>query len=112
MVGIERPGLKGLRGLRGFGDLSPQEREAFLYRNAGKLSKYGDNPMRYGIAAEKLYNNQKFIERFGLDKFNQLSNGTQEAYDYRNELFRTDVINEVGQEWGNPFNKDGTRNNA
>lgn len=111
MVGIGRPGLKGLRGLRGFGDLSAEEREAFLYRNAEKLSKYGDNPMRYGIAAEKLYNNQKFIERFGLDKFNQLSNGTQEAYDYRNELFRTDVINEVGQEWGNPFNKDGTRNN-
>lgn len=111
MAGIGRPGLKGLRGLRGFGDLSTEEREAFLYRNAGKLSKYGDNPMRYGIAAEKLYNNQKFIERFGLDKFNQLSNGTQEAYDYRNELFRTDVINEVGQEWGNPFNKDGTRNN-
>lgn len=94
MVGIGRPGLKGLRGLRGFGDLSAEEREAFLYRNA-----------------EKLYNNQKFIERFGLDKFNQLSNGTQEAYDYRNELFRTDVINEVGQEWGSPFNKDGTRNN-
>ena len=111
MAGIGRPGLKGLRGLRGFGDLSAEEREAFLYRNAEKLSKYGDNPMRYGIAAEKLYNNQKFIERFGLDKFNQLSNGTQEAYDYRNELFRTDVINEVGQEWGNPFNKDGTRNN-
>lgn len=111
MVGIGRPGLKGLRGLRGFGDLSAEEREAFLYRNAEKLSKYGDNPMRYGIAAEKLYNNQKFIERFGLDKFNQLSNGTQEAYDYRNELFRTDVINEVGQKWGNPFNKDGTRNN-
>ena len=111
MAGIGRPGLKGLRGLRGFGDLSAEEREAFLYRNAEKLSKYGDNPMRYGIAAEKLYNNQKFIERFGLDKFNQLSNGTQEAYDYRNELFRTDVINEGCKEWGNPFNKDGTRNN-
>lgn len=111
MVGTARPGLKGLRGLRGFGDLSPEEREAFFYRNAEKLSKYGDNPMRYGIVAEQLYNNQKFIERFGENKFNQLSNGTQEAYEYRNKLFQTDVINEVGQEWGNPFNKDGTRNN-
>lgn len=111
MVGTGRPGLKGLRGLRGFGDLSPEEREAFFYRNAEKLSKYSDNPMRYGIVAEQLYNNQKFIERFGEKKFDQLSNGTQEAYEYRNKLFQTDVINEVGQEWGNPFNKDGTRNN-
>lgn len=92
-MAIDRPkGLKGLRGLRGLGELSEGERKKFYADNAAVLSKYGNNPMHYGIAAERLYNNQKFINAFGEEAFDQLNDGTKASYDRRNQLFRDRTI--------------------
>lgn len=98
-MAINRPkGLPGLRGLRGLGELSEGERKKFYADNAAVLSKYGNNPMHYGIAAERLYNNQKFINAFGEDAFDRLNDGTKASYDYRNQMFHDKIVYNAFQE--------------
>lgn len=85
-------GLRGLKGLRGLSDLNEEEQNKFLLENAKVLSKYEGHPMRYGIAADRLYNNQKFINTFGIDAFNQYNDGTKASYDLRNQMTHDKVI--------------------
>lgn len=94
---------QGLRGLRGLGELSDAERKRFFADNAAVLDKYRNNPMHYGMAAERLYENQKFINTFGEDAFDQLNDGTRASYDYRNQLFRAKIIDNA---FVNRFKKD------
>ena len=94
--------IQGLRGLRGFGDLSEEERDAFIHNNVAKLGKYANNPMHYAIAAERIYNNQKFkdllstdkgFQQFvGTDNFDLLNDGTENSYNIRNQAFRDYTI--------------------
>lgn len=103
-------GLKGLRGLRSLGELSDGERNKFYADNAAILSKYSDNPMHYGIAAERLYNNHKFIQKFGKEAFDQLNDGTKASYDLRNQLFHDKVIFDAYQDtWGHIDTPEGVK---
>lgn len=81
---------KGLPGLRGWSDLSSEERAAFnaAHPDMKNLS------MKQQIYA---YRNQQFIDRFGMDAFNQM--GRQE----RDAQYRTAVI---GDEVDNVFKDD------
>ena len=93
---------KGLKGLRGYGDLSPEERRAFVIQNKDKLAQFGTNVIARQQAAEALYNNNKFREVFGEDKFKQFSNGTVEAYNLRNEMTKNKLaFDAFKQNFGN-----------
>lgn len=102
--------LQGLRGLPGLNRLSSTARDAFLSANKDKLRQ-----ATYGTAddfdniADTLYNNQQFINHFGLDAFNKMANGTTAAYELRNNLLKEDIVNKVWNNYLNPFNNDGTR---
>lgn len=102
--------LQGLRGLPGLNRLSSTARDAFLSANKDKLRQ-----ATYGTAddfdniADILYNNQQFINHFGLDTFNKMANGTTAAYELRNNLLKEDIVNKVWNNYLNPFNNDGTR---
>lgn len=102
--------LQGLRGLPGLNRLSSTARDAFLSANKDKLRQ-----ATYGTAddfdniADTLYNNQQFINHFGLDAFNKMANGTTAAYELRNNLLKEDIVNKVWNNYLNPFNDDGTR---
>lgn len=82
--------IKGLRGLRGLSDLTPEERDAFMTANESKLSAYR-NPMKRRQAANILYMNQKYINTFGLDKFNLNNDGTEESFNLRNEQTKAEL---------------------
>lgn len=99
--------LQGLRGLRGLSDLSEAEQNKFLLDNAKVLSKYEGHPMRYGIAADRLYNNQKFINNFGIDAFNQYNDGTKASYDFRNQMTHNKLVVDA---FKNTFGKDSNYN--
>lgn len=102
--------LQGLKGLPGLNRLSSTDRDAFLSANKDKLRQ-----ATYGTAddfdniADTLYNNQQFINHFGLDTFNKMANGTTTAYELRNNLLKEDIVNKVWNNYLNPFNNDGTR---
>ena len=97
--------LQGLRGLPGLNRLSSTDRDAFLSANKDKLKQ-----ATYGTAddfdniADTLYNNQQFINHFGLDTFNKMANGTTAAYELRNNLLKEDIVNKVWNNYLNPFN--------
>lgn len=57
--------IKGLRGLGGLSDLTPEERDAFMKANANVLDQY-HNLNNRDKAANILYMNQKYINTFGL----------------------------------------------
>lgn len=76
--------IRGLRGLGGLSDLTPEERDAFITANESKLSAYR-NPMKRRQAANILYMNQKYINTFGLDAFNLNNDGTENSFNLRNE---------------------------
>ena len=86
--------VQGLKGLKGLYELSKGERNKFLADNADALKEYADSPMRFANAAEKLYKNQQFIDAFGEDAFKQYSNGTQSAYNMRNEILKDKIATE------------------
>lgn len=102
--------LQGLKGLPGLNRLSDSEKDAFINANRSKLKQatyrtFGD----YDNAVDTLYNNQQFINHFGLDTFNKMANGTTAAYELRNNLLKEDIVNKVWNNYLNPFNNDGTR---
>ena len=101
---------KGLRGLRGFSDLSSREKESFLSAYAGKLKKYEKDPLAYGNAAAVLYRNQLFRDKYGEAIFNKYNDGTKASYDFRNKMYENDIINEEANKWANPYNANGTLN--
>ena len=99
--------IKGLRGLRGFGDLNEGERKRFLFDHAAELRPYSNNPMKYGIVASRLYENQKFINTFGQAAFDQLHDGTEAAYNYRNKLTHDKIVTDA---FIDTFNKEDNFN--
>lgn len=102
---------KGLEALPGLYEVDERTREAFLLDNEDKLKAYKRNPKAYRQRAEVLYNNKKFRDAFGEDEFNRLNNGTKEAYDYRNQLFREKIIGDAFDARFNPVNEDNVRSN-
>lgn len=82
--------IKGLRGLGGLSDLTPEERDAFMTANESKLSAYR-NPMKRRQAANILYMNQKYINTFGLDAFNLNNDGTEDSFNLRNEQTKKEL---------------------
>jgi hypothetical protein len=74
--------IQGLEPLKGFYDLTPEEKQKFLEENDGVLSKYKNSSYYLG-AASALYDNNKFINRFGQEAFNSIPN-----YQDREEFFR------------------------
>lgn len=99
--------IKGLRGLRGFGDLNEGERKRFLSDHAAELRPYSNDPMKYGIVASRLYENQKFINTFGQAAFDQLHDGTEAAYNYRNKLTHDKIVTDA---FIDTFNKEDNFN--
>lgn len=82
--------IKGLRGLKGLDSLSLEERAAFMKSHANILDKYDDLDQR-DQAANILYMNQKYINTFGLDKFNLNNDGTEESFNLRNEQTKAEL---------------------
>ena len=82
--------IKGLRGLKGLGSLSPEERAAFMKSHANVLNKYDDLDQR-DQAANILYMNQKYINTFGLDAFNLNNDGTEDSFNFRNEQTKKEL---------------------
>lgn len=99
--------IKGLRGLRGFGDLNEGERKRFLSDHAAELRPYSNDPIKYGIVASRMYENQKFINTFGQVAFDQLHDGTEASYNYRNKLTHDKIVTDA---FLNTFGKDDNFN--
>ena len=103
---MQRRGLQGLRGLKGLNTLSPEERNAFMEANASKLDIYR-NPMKRRQAANILSMNQKYINTFGIDKFNLNNDGTEDAFHIRNEETKFKLVTDA---FKNTFGKDDNFN--
>ena len=99
--------IKGLRGLRGFGDLNEGERKRFLSDHAAELRPYSNDPIKYGIVASRMYENQKFINTFGQAAFDQLHDGTEASYNYRNKLTHNKIVTDA---FLNTFGKEDNFN--
>lgn len=99
--------IKGLRGLRGFGDLNEGERKRFLSDHAAELRPYSNDPIKYGIVASRMYENQKFINTFGQAAFDQLHDGTEASYNYRNKLTHDKIVTDA---FIDTFNKEDNFN--
>ena len=102
--------LRGLKGLPGLNRISDQERRNFYDVNKDILNYQNFHRQRdMDNAAEMLFNNRQFVDRYGLDVFNKYNLGTKEAYDFRNNLLKEDVVNYVWNLNLSPLNPDGTR---
>lgn len=99
--------IKGLRGLRGFGDLNEGEKKRFLSDHAAELRPYSNDPIKYGIVASRMYENQKFINTFGQAAFDQLHDGTEASYNYRNKLTHDKIVTDA---FIDTFNKEDNFN--
>ena len=99
--------IKGLRGLRGFRDLNEGERKRFLSDHAAELRPYSNDPIKYGIVASRMYENQKFINTFGQAAFAQLHDGTEASYNYRNKLTHDKIVTDA---FIDTFNKEDNFN--
>lgn len=83
--------IEGLKGLKGLWGLSETERNNFLSEHSDKLSQYSNSAIKYNEAASILYDNIKFIDRFGEEEFHKLS------YDERNTKYRDAIVNDAVQ---------------
>lgn len=82
--------IKGLRGLGGLSDLTPEERDAFMKANANVLDQY-HNLNNRDKAANILYMNQKYINTFDLDAFNLNNDGTEDSFNLRNKQTKAEL---------------------
>ena len=98
--------IRGLRGLGGLSDLTPEERDAFMKTNANVLDQY-HNLNNRDKAANILYMNQKYINTFGLDSFNLNNDGTEASFDFRNKQTKTKLITDA---FLNTFGKEDNIN--
>ena len=74
-----RDNLEDLKGLEGLSGLSDQERSAWVRLNSDKLK---GKSSRF---ADRLYRNQQYIKKFGIDSFNSYDKN-QRDYIYKNTL--------------------------
>ena len=84
--------VKGLRGLPGLNTLSDEERQAFMLANEDQLKqfkKYRDRER----AAELLFNNQQFVNKFGRDKFDAAVKQGISYEDRNNKNKKSNYIN-------------------
>ena len=84
--------LQGLRGLRGFTELAPEEQAVFMRANADILNQYR-NLRNRDKAANILYMNQQFINKYGLQRFNEMNDESEASFDLRNQVYKNDIIN-------------------
>lgn len=82
--------IRGLRGLGGLSDLTPEERDAFMKANANVLDQY-HNLNNRDKAANILYMNQKYINTFGLNAFNLNNDGTEDSFNLRNKQTKAEL---------------------
>lgn len=82
--------IKGLEPLKGYYDLSPEEKQKFLSEHGYKIEKYKGNIEVYSKALNTLYNNRRFIDRFGQEAFDSMPN-----YQDREEFFKQSVVDEA-----------------
>lgn len=101
---------QGLKGLKGYNSLNDYEKDMFLRKHAKILSTYED-PSEMNEAAEVLYNNQNFVNHFGISAFKKMDDGTYNSYELRNNYLKDSVVNTEFNKLYSPFNTDGTRNN-
>ena len=83
--------IEGLKGLKGLWDLSETERNNFLSEYSDKLAQYSNSAIKYNNAASILYDNRRFIDKFGEEEFHKLS------YDERNSKYRDAIVNDAIQ---------------
>lgn len=79
------------KGLPGLNYLSEEERQTFMLNNDEKLKQFR-SPGKRRKAAEILYNNQQFRDTLGDDLFNQMNDGSEEAYNLRNKYLKDFVV--------------------
>ena len=77
-----RDNLEDLRGLEGLSSLSDQERSAWVRLNSDKLK---GKSSRF---ADRLYRNQQYIKKFGIDSFNSYDK------DQRDEIYKNTLVDE------------------
>lgn len=77
-----RDNLEDLRGLEGLSGLSNQERSAWVRLNSDKLK---GKSSRF---ADRLYRNQQYIKKFGIDSFNSYDK------DQRDEIYKKTLVDE------------------
>lgn len=105
--------LQGLKGLPGLNHLSDREKAVFYNANKDILNtKNFRSPRAMDRAADILYNNKLFVNKFGQNAFDQYNNGTEEAYNLRNTMLKNSIIEEEWNKYLSPFNADGTRDNS
>lgn len=83
--------IKGLEGLKSFGDLSQEEKTAFYTKYEDLLSPFNGDPIKYSKAAHTIYNNRRFIDRFGQEAFNRYDADTRET------IYRDSIVNDAIQ---------------
>lgn len=100
--------IEGLKGLPGLNHLSEKEKTAFYERNKSILNNQNfSNPLVMNAAAEVLYNNKLFKDKYGQDFFNEYNNGTEESYLFRNNLLKNDIVNEAWKNYLYPYDING-----
>lgn len=96
--------IQGLKGLPGLNRLSGAEKNAFMEAHKDILNTQNfRSPRALKTAAEVLYNNDLFIDKFGKDRFNELDDQTEASYNFRNTLLKNTIIAEEGNKRFNPF---------
>lgn len=93
---------KGLKGLRGVGDLSSDEYNDFIEKNKALIAAHNNDP----TYINQLYKNKQFIDTFGLDRFKSMPD-----YRARNAAYEEVIINTEWDKKYSPF-KDGIRDNT
>lgn len=100
--------IEGLKGLPGLNRLSDDERRAFYDANKDILNLQNYHWQRdLDAAAEKMYNNKQFVNRFGMDKFKAMSNGSAGAYNLRTQFLKETIANEELKKYLSPYDDKG-----
>ena len=91
--------IEGLRGLKGFNSLSPEEYNKWRRDNAKYLGKYSTLKQE-----EKLYNTQRFADRYGKDAARKFSYDQRLAIEKQDlEQYNNSIITKFSNDTWNPF---------